>query len=406
MSGTINLGLDGKAFADAAALIGRHGAGRANNTLAILRAVRLTQEGQRLTLEATDLGRAIRLTLDCVADDDAAGQVCVSAHELAALTGKLKDGGHMGLSLWGSRLVVRCGGGRAALPTLDPVDYPALDWETDASTAVTVMGGVLGQLVGVALSAAATDDARPVLGAVRLSSDGGALSAEAADGFRLCQARTDAVHGLAGGLLGGDGLLVHRESVRALLALIGPGDTVRLSRQVSGRRLVASNAASTWDVALSLVEGSAPNLETIITSATPADGVGCDLTADPRDVQRALGLAMSPLSGLSMVDLCASRLEGVTIGTNKRQADGAGVAEAVASINSVIPQGLSGSATVSLNGRLLGGLVDAMAAAGADDVTLGLDPSGPTRPVRLEAALGQGGAVTARAVLMPMSVGA
>lgn len=404
MSNAINLGLSGKALADAMAIIARHGAGRANHTLAILRAVRLTQDGQRLVLEATDLGRAIRLTLDCEADDGTTGQVCVSAHELAALAGKLQHGGRMRLSLQGARLVVTCGGGRAALPTLDPADYPALDWETDVSTAVTVMGEVLEQLVGVALSAAATADDRPVLGAVRLASDGEALVAEAADGFRLCQAQTEAAHGLEGGLLGGDGLLVHRESARTLLALLSDGDTVRLSRQVGGQRLVASNAVGTWDVALSLVDGRAPDFGTIIAHAEPAGGAGCFVTVDPGDVHRALALAMSPLSGSCTVDLCVDRIDGVSIGTNRKVAEAVGVAEAVASINAAAWQERGANARVSLNGRLLGGLVDAMAAARADDVTLGIDTSGAARPIRLDATLGADGAVTARAVLMPMSV--
>ena len=394
---------DAKAFADVVGKAAKHGAARQGG-LPIIQCLRLTQDGDRLTVEGTDLSHAVRVVLSGHGDGD--GQVCVGAADLAALAGRMSDGGTLSLRREGVRLVVVCGSSRASLPVMDPADFPSVAWDSVVEDAVTLDGRVLAALLSTAAAAAAaTDDNRPALHAVRLVAVGsGSLLAEGADGFRCMRMMADAqvAHGLGHGLLWGDGLLVHLGSARTALAFMGAGQ-VRLSRGAT-RRLVLSDAAGAWDVALALVDGAFPNLGKIFDNASECD-VG--MTASPSNVRRALALATTAAAqaGITQVDLSVSSADGVRLGTNTEVTSRLGNADASMALHAILDRGFSGEAGVTISGRLLSGLVDAMASAGADDLTLRIHSSNRGHPIMLAADLDVGGAtLQATAVLMPMHV--
>lgn len=392
---------DAKAFADVVGKAAKHGAARQSG-LPIIQCLRLTQDGDRLTVEGTDLSHAVRVVLSGHGDGD--GQVCVGAADLAALAGRMSDGGTLSLRREGVRLVVVCGSSRASLPVMDPADFPSVAWDSVVEDAVTLDGRVLAALLSTAAAAAATDDNRPALHAVRLVAVGGDnLLAEGADGFRCMRmlAEAQVAHGLANGLLSA-GLLVHLGSVRTALAFMGAGH-VRLSRGSTGR-LVLSDAAGAWDVALALVDGAFPQLGKIFDNASECD-VG--MTASPSNVRRALALATTAAAqaGITQVDLSVSSADGVRLGTNTEVTSRLGNADASMALHAILDRGFSGEAGVTISGRLLSGLVDAMASAGADDLTLRIHGSNRGHPIMLAADLDVGGAtLQATAVLMPMHV--
>ncbi|MBK7782344.1 MAG: hypothetical protein IPJ58_16535 [Ardenticatenia bacterium] len=395
---------DAKAFADVVGKAAKHGAARQSG-LPIIQCLRLTQDGDRLTVEGTDLSHAVRVVLQGHGGHGGDGQVCVGAADLAALAGRMSDGGTLSLRREGVRLVVVCGSSRASLPVMDPADFPSVAWDSEAADAVTLDGRVLAALLSTAAAAAATDDNRPALHAVRLVAVGsGSLLAEGADGFRCMRMMADAqvAHGLGHGLLWGDGLLVQLGSARTALAFMGAGQ-VRLSRGSTGR-LVLSDAAGAWDVALALVDGAFPQLGKIFDNASECD-VG--MTASPSNVRRALALATTAAAqaGITQVDLSVSSADGVRLGTNTEVTSRLGNADASMALHAIIDRGFSGEAGVTISGRLLSGLVDAMASAGADGLTLRIHSSNRGHPIMLAADLDVGGAtLQATAVLMPMRV--
>lgn len=390
---------DAKALADLVGKVARHGAARTSG-LVILQYLRLTQDGDRLTIEATDLGHAVRAV--AVGAGDGQARVCVGASDLALLTAKLSDGGQMVLRQQGMRLTVECGGSRATLPVMDDSDFPALTWDGDPDTAVTLDGRVLTALLSTAAACAATDDNRPALNGVRLVSDeGGALMAESADGFRLMRVTlpADAAHGIAAGLLAA-GLILELSSVRTALALVGQGQ-VRLSR-LAGQRLVLSDAGGAWDVAIGLVDALFPDLDRI---ASQGDGRSLTLTVDPVTTRRALALttATAAASGISGVVLSVSSQDGTTLEVDPAVAARLGAPDARAQLRGLLGTGFSGEARVGLNGKLLAGIVDALASGGADDLTIRLDAAQPSHPIEVGATLFVGDCeLAAQSILMPM----
>ena len=400
----IGLTADGRVLADAVGRIAKHGAAR-GSVMPVLSAVKLTQAGDELQLEATDLRHAARLRVRVSGADSAGGAVCVSAADLAALAAKLADGvtmslqysgGEGGLALSGDRLVLRCGSDRAQLPVIRAVDFPAISWETDADGALTLDGGDLRRLLTAGAAAMLTDDTRPAMGGAHLVGKGDALCIESADGYRATRAETEAVHGLGGGLLGDDGLTIHRESVAVLRAYLQDGQQVRLSRAVGeGSRLVAEAADGSWAVALALVSGAFPDLGRIFDTSHPSQHAPVEFTAGPGSFRRALGI-VGAAGGIGMVSLTVSSQDGVSLATAPSPEN----AEARSQLHALLATGFSGEAAVRVSGRLLGGIVDAWAAAGADDLTATISGESATKPVALQA---EAEALSMEALVMPMS---
>lgn len=402
---TIGLMADGRVLADAVGRIAKHGAAR-GSVMPVLSAVKLTQAGDELTLEATDLRHAARLRVRVSGADSAGGAVCVSAADLAALAAKLADGVTMSLqyssgseggsALSGDRLVLRCGSDRAQLPVIRAVDFPAISWETDANGALTLDGGDLRRLITAGAAAMLTDDTRPAMGGAHLVDKGAALCIESADGYRATRAETEAVHGLGGGLLGESGLTIHRESVAVLRAYLQDGQQVRLSRAVGeGSRLIAEAADGSWAVALALVNGAFPDLGRIFDTSHPSQHAPVEFTAGPGSFRRALGI-VGAAGGIGMVSLTVSSQDGVSLATAPSPEN----AEARSQLHALLATGFSGEAAVRVSGRLLGGIVDAWAAAGADDLTATISGESATKPVALQA---EAEALSMEALVMPMS---
>lgn len=395
----INFGIDARTLAPLAALAAKHGASR-NSVMPVLSSVLLTQDGDSLTLEATDLRHAVRLRV--VGFGDGAGAVCVNADSLAALVGRLADDGTLsirfddagdGAALVG-RMQLRAGSSGAELPVIGAADFPVTNWGTDAETAVTIGGGELRRLLAVGGAAVASDDNRPALGGVRMVGIGECLRAESADGFRAAWAETSAVHGVARGLFYG-GLTIHRDSVAVLRAHLADGQQVRLSLPTGqAGRLIAENADGAWCVALSLVDAAFPDLSRVWPAGDKAS-----VTTDPGSWRRALAFmgAAQPSGITPQVRVKVSSMDGVTLSTHPAPESVA----ATTQVRAALAAGFSGETETALNARLLGGLIDALAASGVEDVTIALVIGDKRAPVTIDSVVNE--TMTASACLMPMT---
>lgn len=400
MVNTIDFGTDARGLATAAALMSKHVVQR-SSALPILSTVKIGQDGHCLILEATDLRHAARLRVEGRGEGEPAAAVCVNAESLAGLAGKLTGVDRVSLRFHGQadgaaltgRLRISGGTSGADLPVFAASDFPSVNWDADAESALTIDGGELKRLIGIGGSAVAADDHRPALGGVRLVRQGAALRATSADGFRAVWAETVAVHGLALGLVD-EGLIIHRESVRALVAFAEDGRQVRLSRPIGQTgRLIAEAADGAWSVALALVDSAFPDIERVWPVGDKAE-----VTCDPASLRQALGFmgAAQERGVTPQVRFTVSSQDGVTLSTN---ATPEWVA-ATTALRAVLAPGFSGIAVTTMNSRLLGGLIDALASAGAEDVTIGILPDKPTYPVTIDCVVGD--TITASAVLMPM----
>lgn len=144
--------------------------------------VLLRADAGGLTLAASDAELAVRLHAPATVHTD--GAVVVARRAFADTVAAL-DAPDVRLAVEGSRLAIRTGGGRFALPCLDAATHPQPAEEPPL--AGTVTGAALG--VGSAVAGAASrDGALPIFTGVRVRSDGDRLVFVATDRYRMASA--------------------------------------------------------------------------------------------------------------------------------------------------------------------------------------------------------------------------
>jgi DNA polymerase-3 subunit beta len=144
--------------------------------------VLLRADAGGLTLAASDAELSVRLHASATVHTD--GSVVVARRAFADTVAAL-DAPDVRLAVEGSRLAIRTGGGRFALPCLDASTHP--EPAPEPPLAGTVAGAVLG--VGSAVAGAASrDGALPIFTGVRVRSDGDRLAFVATDRYRMAAA--------------------------------------------------------------------------------------------------------------------------------------------------------------------------------------------------------------------------
>ncbi|MEU4222349.1 DNA polymerase III subunit beta [Actinoplanes sp. NPDC026623] len=148
----------------------------------VLTGVVLTGDGQTVTVEAFDYEQARRVVLPG-ATCTRPGSVLVAASKLTEMVKALPKA--RPLTLAGESVKVRLSNGKTTytIPTMPIEDYPA---RPDMPPTVGMIGSsvLAGQVAQVA-KFAGTDETLPMMTAVRLSAEGGRLSLEATDRYRL-----------------------------------------------------------------------------------------------------------------------------------------------------------------------------------------------------------------------------
>lgn len=149
-------------------------------TMPVLAGLRLSIEGERLSVSGFDLEASTEVTLEVSAA--AEGQALVSGRLLADIAKALPP--HpVDVTVEGSRLTISCGASRFTLPGMPVEDYPRLP--SMPTTAGTVSSAEFAHAVSQVAVAAGRDDTLPMLTGVRLEIDGPRLTLAATDRYRL-----------------------------------------------------------------------------------------------------------------------------------------------------------------------------------------------------------------------------
>ncbi|MDQ6848815.1 MAG: DNA polymerase III subunit beta, partial [Actinomycetota bacterium] len=149
-------------------------------TMPVLAGLRLSVEGERLSVSGFDLEASTEVTLEVSAA--AEGQALVSGRLLADIAKALPP--HpVDVTVEGSRLTISCGASRFTLPGMPVEDYPRLP--SMPTTAGTVSSAEFAHAVSQVAVAAGRDDTLPMLTGVRLEIDGPRLTLAATDRYRL-----------------------------------------------------------------------------------------------------------------------------------------------------------------------------------------------------------------------------
>jgi DNA polymerase-3 subunit beta len=242
-------------LADALATAGRAAAGR-TVALPVLSGVRLDLHGDELTVIGTDLDLSIQVTLSVAGDDDGAG---VLPARLTADIVRSLDAGAVAVDVSSDEARIASGRSQFTVRTLSVEDYPKIG--EPAPHEVRLPAASFGDALRQVVRAASSDESRPLLTGVLLTSEQDGLRLVATDSYRL------AVRDLPGAsVLGADQkVLVPSRALNELARVLGSDGDVIL-------RLGEREATfQTGSVRLStrLIEGEFPNYRQLIPQSYP-----------------------------------------------------------------------------------------------------------------------------------------
>lgn len=234
-------------------------AGRAvanrGGSLPVLSGVRLELTGNELRLTGSDLDLTISVTIEVGGEADG---VAVVPAKIASDVVRSLDPGRVELSVDGDEAQITSGRFSSSIRLLPADEFPRL--ASPAEHAVTIDGADLASALSQVVSAASSDDARPILTGVLMAAEGGGLRLVATDSYRL------AVRDLEGSavLEEGQSVLVPSRALRELVRALGDGDvTLRL-----GEREATFEVGRTR-LTTRLIEGEFPNYRGLIPSSYP-----------------------------------------------------------------------------------------------------------------------------------------
>lgn len=227
----------------------------------VLQCVKLTAEGDRLQLAATDLEVAIRYA-DAQVQIEQPGSVLVPADKLRDIVRESVDD-TLALETDKEQLQIK---GQDSLFKIytQPVDQfpPVPDFEGEGS--FEIGGGHLKQLINQTLFAAARESSRYAFNGVLMSAKGKAINLVSTDGRRLAMAKGDLTSGNG---LGKDGLkaIVPAKALNLIDKLIDdPEEAVAV--QIKENQIIFHTSSAT--LTSNLVEGQFPPYEDVIPKDT------------------------------------------------------------------------------------------------------------------------------------------
>jgi DNA polymerase-3 subunit beta len=242
-------------LAEALTTAGRAATGR-SGALPVLSGLWLDLAGDQLTITGTDLDLTIRLVLAVGGDRDGGA---VLPARLASDIVRSLPAGKVEVGVDDDEVTISGGRSQFTVRPLALDDYPKSAAPTTQS--VTLPAAEFGEALRQVVRAASTDEARPILTGVLLTSENDGLRMVATDSYRL------AVRDLAGQhVLGTDQkVLVPGRALSELQRLVGSGDdlVMRLGDrdatfEVGGTRLTTR-----------LIEGEFPNYRQLIPASHP-----------------------------------------------------------------------------------------------------------------------------------------
>lgn len=232
------LGIAGRA-------VGSPGSGSAHS------GIHAVLEGDKLDLTGSDLDLTISMSVQVSGQSD--GKVVIPAR-LAADIVKSLGPGAVSVAAEGDELSISSGRSEFSIRLITSTDLPS---NTDYTTEpLELPSASLADAFRQVVIAASSDDSRPILTGVLLTSEGDGLRLVATDSYRL------AMRDLAGVsvLDEGQNVLVPGRALSELNRILGHGDSVRM--QLGANE--ASFAVGPVSLRTRLIEGSFPNYQGLI----------------------------------------------------------------------------------------------------------------------------------------------
>lgn len=232
------------------------------STSPILSHLLLEARKTRLSVMATDLDRAITVSLD--AQVETPGSTTLDARLLSQFVAGLADGLQIEMTLAEHKVTVRAGRARASFPALEPSDFPQMI-AGGIRASIPLEGRAFAMLLASVAHAQSNEETRYYLNGVYLHRRAAReLVAVATDGHRL--ARTVLL--VTEELPEFSGAIVPRETVAELAALAKDAGTLTLEL---GDTVLRAEAG---DITLisKLVDGTFPDYERVIPPADIATG--------------------------------------------------------------------------------------------------------------------------------------
>lgn len=236
-----------------------HGSVERRGTIPILRNIKLSVAGGKLTAQSTNLEMQSVSTIACEGD----GEITVEADRTIALLRQmpLEAACELSPDARAGRLELRCGRASYMLPTLPAGDYPTFS-TVGLSDPVEIDTEEFQNLLGMVAHAMETGEARQELSGIYLHADGALLRAVATDGHRLALAEMDAPKGYPNGA----GVIIPRTSIPQITKVLEQAGE-RVSLRMSDGLLQIETPATT--LTTRLVDGKFVNYHAFFRDDPP-----------------------------------------------------------------------------------------------------------------------------------------
>jgi DNA polymerase-3 subunit beta len=226
----------------------------------VLQCVKLTAEGNTLTLAATDLEVAIRYS-DAQVQIEQPGEALLPADKLRDIVRESVDD-TLSIEVANDNATIKGQDSKFTIYTQNPKDFPPVpDFEGEAD--FEIAGGHLKQLIGQTLFAAAKESTRYAFNGVLVVAKGKKIILVSTDGRRLAQAKGD----ITGDKLAKDGVtaIVPAKALTLIEKLIDDPEAA-VAFQIRENQIIFHTADAT--LTSNLVEGQFPPYEDVIPKDT------------------------------------------------------------------------------------------------------------------------------------------
>jgi DNA polymerase-3 subunit beta len=227
------------------------------STLPVLANVLVATDEGRLRLSATNLELGITCWIGAKIVEE--GSTTVPARTFTDLVATLpSDQVEMSLNVRNQKLNVRCASSNTDINCIDSQEFPPMP-VPDLADGIPINVTDLKEMIQQVAFAASTDEARPVLTGVLLTTQGNQLTLQAADGFRLSIRKAELSSSPSRPIKA----IIPARALAELARIASDGETTVTMVLPSGRGQVIFHMKDI-ELVSQLIEGSYPDLEQVI----------------------------------------------------------------------------------------------------------------------------------------------